>query len=282
MMIFLNCFAAKIHINFTDSTTSVEIDFNELRNIEFCDSTMIFVQGGTFEMGDHYNRGAVDELPVHSVSVSDFYIGRTEITWKEWREVMDTFIGIGNQASDKYPVVNISWYHTLVYCNKRSIMEGFEPCYTIYWETDGYRLPTEAEWEYVARGGIHNTDDYEYSGCHEESDLINYAWYTANSGSYLHPVATKLPNQIGIYDMSGNAGEWCWDTFDPDYYSDCYDIGTIYDPTGPLPGNGWVGSCVLRSGAYLGDSYPCRVSYREILGHVYPYEYCGFRVARKP
>jgi sulfatase modifying factor 1 len=273
---------------------------------------MIFVQGGTFEMGDHYDRGSIEELPVHSVTVSDFYINKTEITWKEWREVMDTFVGIGNQDRDKYPANDMSWYHSLVYCNKRSVMEGFEPCYTIYdstnpddwgriptelsdpntpdwdavvcnWVADGYRLPTEAEWEYAARGGIHNTDDFEYSGCHLETDLTDYAWYTANSGGgYLQKVATKLPNQIGIYDMSGNVEEWCWDTFDPDYYSDCYDLGTVYDPTGPSTGNGWVGTCIPKGGAYVGDSYSCRVSYREVTGHDGSYNYCGFRVVRKP
>ncbi|MDA3885875.1 MAG: SUMF1/EgtB/PvdO family nonheme iron enzyme [Candidatus Delongbacteria bacterium] len=310
LMTFSVCYAGIIHINFNDSIAAVDIDYNELRNIEFCDSSMVFVQGGEFEMGDHYDRGSTLELPVHSVSVSDFYINKTEITWKEWREVMDTFVGIGKIAGDEYPVNDINWYYILVYCNKRSILEGLEPCYTIYssttpedwgriptemddpnipdwdavvcnWEADGYRLPTEAEWEFAARGGVHNTDDLEYSGCHEEADLTNYAWYSANSGNYSHPVATKLPNQLGIYDMSGNVGEWCWDTYDPDYYSDCYDIGTVYDPTGSSD-SGWVGSCILRSGAYSGDSYPCRVSYREILGHIDPYEYCGFRVVRRP
>ncbi|MDA3838366.1 MAG: SUMF1/EgtB/PvdO family nonheme iron enzyme [Candidatus Delongbacteria bacterium] len=298
------CFGGIIHISFSDSTSSVDIDYNELRNIEFCDSSMIFVQGGTFEMGDHYNRGATEELPVHSVSVSDFYITKTEIAWEEWRTIMDNFVGMGEISGDGYPVNNISWYDAIVYCNKRSIMEGLIPCYsilgstnptdwgeipTVYnpdwevaecnWVANGYRLPTEAEWEYAARGGIHNTDDYEYSGCHEETALTNYAWYSANSGNYLHQAGIKSPNQIGIYDMSGNLEELCWDSFNPNYFSDCYNLGTVYDPTGPLDRT-W--GRILKGGDYLGDSYFCRVSYRVILDPVDSSDRYGFRVVRKP
>jgi formylglycine-generating enzyme len=308
MMIFLDCFAAKIHINFNDSTTSVEIDVNELRNIEFCDSSMVFVKGGIFEMGDHYSEGSKSELPVHSVIVSDFYIGKTEVTRKEWREVMDTFVGIGIQEWDDYPVDNINWYYTLVYCNKRSIMEGIEPCYTIYdstnpddwgriptemddpnipdwdavicnWEANGYRLPTEAEWEYAARGGVHYADNFRYSGCHNEADLTEYAWYSANSGNYLHPVGTKIQNQLGIFDMSGNVIENCWDWYGPDYYATCYNIGLVVDPRG----SSYVGyGRINKSGSSIEDPYYCRISYRGTGSPYMRMSFNGLRLVRKP
>ncbi|MBU4486087.1 MAG: formylglycine-generating enzyme family protein [Candidatus Delongbacteria bacterium] len=309
MMIFLNCFAGKIHINFNDSTTSAEIDYSELRNIEFCDSSMVFVHGGSFEMGDHFSEGSKSELPVHSVTVSDFYISKTEVTWKDWRTVMDTFVGIGNQEGDAYPVNNINWYSTLVYCNKKSIMEGLEPCYTIYsstnpddwgevptefddpnipdwdavvcdWEANGYRLPTEAEWEYAARGGVHNVDDYRYSGCHNEIDLKDYAWYSANSDGIPHPVGTKLPNQLNIYNMNGNVSELCWDSFEPDYYSDCNDLGTVDNPTGSTDTT-W--GRITRGGTYyLLGSFYSRISYRCTDSPYMSMPYNGLRLVRKP
>jgi formylglycine-generating enzyme required for sulfatase activity len=219
---------------------------------------MVFVQGGTFEMGDRLGDGETDEIPVHSVTVSDFYIGRYEITQSEWKVYMplpyfEYDYGIG----DNYPIYNESWYDVIVYCNKRSIGEDLTPCYSINgstdpnnwgsiptsqnavwdaaecnWNVDGYRLPTEAEWEYACRGGIYNSNNYRYSG----GEIIDeIGWYFENSGGSTgktFPVGLKKPNQLGIYDMSGNVREWCWDWFWSSYYTICNDIGTVTDPLG--------------------------------------------------
>ena len=164
---------------------------------------MIFVEGGTFQMGS--NNGDSDEKPVHRVTVSDFYIGKYEVTQKEWYEVM------GNNPSRfkgrNLPVEEVSWYDAVEFCNKKSKAEGLTPCYTgsrkntkCNFSANGYRLPTEAEWAYAARGGI-KSKGYKYSGSNTIGDV---AWYISNSGSKTHTVGTKKANELGIYDMTGN------------------------------------------------------------------------------
>ncbi|MDA3886175.1 MAG: SUMF1/EgtB/PvdO family nonheme iron enzyme [Candidatus Delongbacteria bacterium] len=259
---------------------------------------MVFVQGGTFEMGDHFNEGLSHELPVHSVSVSDYYIGSCEVTQSEWVTYMsletDASFGIG----DNYPVYSVSWYEIMVYCNKRSIVEGLTSCYAINsstnpdnwgniptsndlmwnaatcnWGANGYRLPTEAEWEYASRGGIHNADNYHYSG----SDTINdVAWYDLNSGSISHPVGTKVPNQLGIYDMSGNLWELCRDWFGINYYATCDSLGTVEDPYGPSDGS----NPVIRGGYWGFGTSDCRVAYRADFNTFSDVFSVGFRIAR--
>ena len=260
----------------------------------------VFVQGGTFQMGDSFSEGSTDERPVHSVTLNSFYMGKYLVTQKEWTEYMparswSTSYGLG----DSYPAYNVSWYRILVYCNLRSMAEGLTPVYTINdstdpaywgavptssnatwnaaisnWSANGYRLPTEAEWEYAARGGVHHGDNFRYSGCHETSDLTNYAWYSANSGSTSHPVGTKLPNQLGLYDMSGNLLEWCWDWYSSSYYSS----SPSSNPTGPTTGS----NRVLRGGNWYNHAVFCRVANRSSF---YPYGSLfdgGFRLSRTP
>lgn len=293
----LSCFSGQLHINFNNASPTVDIDFNDLDNIEIRPQ-FIFVQGGTFQMGDHYSEGDSYELPVHSVTVSDFNIGTSEVTQGEWATYMPAEDWSSNGTGDDYPAYDVSWYQIIVYCNKRSIAEGKTPCYTISsstdpavwgavptstnstwdavicnWSANGYRLPSEAEWEYAARGGIHNADDYRYSGCHEEIDLINYALYEAWSGGTSYPVGTKLRNQLGIYDMSGNIREWCWD------WHGAYTSNAQSDPTGATSGS----RRILRGGDWFAAADGCRVAYRYD-----PYEpyyidvVIGFRVARTP
>lgn len=263
---------------------------------------VVFVQGGTFQMGDHFAGGYSNELPVHSVTVNDFYIGVTEVTQKEWSDIMGSNPSSGYGVGDTYPVYYITWYSILKYCNLRSIAEGLTPCYTISssndpadwgsvptsfnstwnavicnWSANGYRLPTEAEWEYAARAGIHNADNYHYSG----SDVIDdVAWYESNSGSTTHPVGTKLPNQLGIYDMSGNLCEWCWDWYGSSYYTTCNDLGTVTDPYGPSTGS----TRVLRGGFWGNPATYLRVTYRSPYG--YPNNSMSgtvsFRLSRTP
>ena len=252
---------------------------------------MIFVQGGTFEMGDHYGEGSSDELPAHDVTIDAFFIDEFEVTHTEFIEFLNDFgvssngsyngtelidmddsdcaidyndifyFGGSNYASSTdCPVIEITWYGAVVFCNWKSQQEDLTPCYNLSdWICDfnanGYRLPTEAEWEYAARGGVNWTDDYRYSGCHNVSDLPNYAWISSNSNNQTHPVGTKLPNQLEIHDMSGNVWEWCNDWYDSSYYSS----SPANNPTGPPTGT----SLVLRGGSWhFNVVYYCRVADR--------------------
>lgn len=257
---------------------------------------MVFVQGGTFTMGDHFAEGDSDELPTHSVTLSDFYMGATEVTQAEWTAVMGSNPEGGYGVGDTYPVYYVSWYSIMKYCNLWSISEGLTPCYSIKgstdpavwgevpydyntdwdavicnWSAKGYRLPSEAEWEYAARGGIHNADNYHYSGSGTINDV---AWYDKNNDPYgSKPVGTKAANQLGLYDMSGNLWEWCWDWYGS-YTSD-----SVTNPYGPTTGS----YRVLRGGNFVSSAAYCRVASRGNYGGPYGSNYnIGFRLSRTP
>ena len=173
-------------------------------------------------MGDTAGDGFDNERPVHTVTVSTFYIGKYEVTQGLYESVMGAnpseFKGDNN-----LPVENVTWYNAVSFCNKLSEKEGRQAVYTIDgttvtadWSKNGYRLPTEAEWEYAAKGGNGSPGNYLYAGSNNVDDV---AWYSGNSSNTPHVVGKAKPNGLGIYDMSGNVWEWCWDWYS-DYSSE--------------------------------------------------------------
>ncbi|MDP3115426.1 MAG: bifunctional serine/threonine-protein kinase/formylglycine-generating enzyme family protein, partial [Candidatus Cloacimonadaceae bacterium] len=232
------------------SNNAPSIDPVSVPETEIGDTSMIFVQGDSFKMGS--NDGESVEKPVHQVTVSSFYIGKYEVTQKEWTAVMGS--NPSYWKGDNLPVERVSWYDAIDYCNKRSLKEGLKPCYSIGgntkpsswssgtiacdWTANGYRLPTEAEWEYAARGG-NKSKGYDYSG---SNDINTVAWHYDNSGNKTRDVGTKSANELGIHDMSGNVWEWCWDWYDEEYYGK----SPSSDPRGASSGD----YRVLRGGSW--------------------------------
>ena len=239
----------------------------------------VIVQGGTFQMGDHFNEGTNNELPLHNVTLNSFYMSENEVTQEEYQAIMGNNPAHNYGVGTDYPVYYVSWYDAISYCNAKSIEDGFTPVYSgsgsntvCDWNADGYRLPTEAEWEYASRGGsLGNIDNFRYSGCHEESDLTSYAWYISNnSPAGSKEVRTKSPNQLGLYDMSGNEWEWCWD-----WYGN-YNSNSQINPHGANSGS----YRVKRGGAWNGYSDHCRVAYRTFNTPTYSNQSIGFRICR--
>ena len=217
---------------------------------------MILVQGGTFTMGCTWEQVGdcyADELPVHQVTLSDYYIGKYEVTQVFWRAVMGT--NPSNYNDDNYPVTGVSWDDIQVFLTKLNNLTGMN-----------YRLPTEAEWEYAARGG-NSSSDFKYSG---SNTADNVAWYEDNCYGIPRVVGGKSPNELGIYDMSGNVYEWC-----SDWYGD-YDADTQNDPIGPSSGS----NRVARGGCYTSTERALRVSNRNSGTPGSRYTDVGFRLAR--
>ncbi len=199
---------------------------------------MVYVEGGSFNMGATTEQGSEaesDEKPVHSVTLSDYYIGRCEVTQELWEAVMGSNPSYFKGAQK--PVESVSWNDCQEFVSRLNSLTGRT-----------FRLPTEAEWEYAARGG-NKSLHYKYSG---SGNIGNVAWYFDNSGSSTHAVGTRTANELGIYDMSGNVREWC-----SDWYGD-YSAGAQTNPQGPSSGS----RRVLRGGSWFSDAGCCQVSYR--------------------
>ncbi len=217
---------------------------------------MVKVFGGTFQMGATEEQGSDaydDEKPVHSVTLSDYWIGETEVTQALWQAVMGSnpsyFTG-----DSQLPVENVSWNDCQTFIQTLNELTGMS-----------FRLPTEAEWEFAARGG-NSSQGNKYAGSNTIGDV---AWYTSNSGSKPHPVATKSPNELGLYDMSGNVWEWC-----QDWYGS-YSSSAQTDPVGPSSGS----NRVERGGSWNNNARVCRVAFRRSSTPSIRLNYLGLRLA---
>lgn len=237
----------------------------------------VLVKAGSFIMGS--SEGHKDERPEHEVKITrDFYMSKYEVTFEEYdRFCEDT----GRDKPDDEgwgrgdrPVIYVSWFDTLAYCNWRSEQEGLEKCYVetndgyeCRFTANGYRLPTEAEWEFAAsnRG---RKPDYIYAG---SDNLKEVAWFFINSRK-THPVGELKPNKLGLYDMSGNVREFCWDW----YAMDFYEMSPVGDPTGPLSGQ----YRVQRGGSWDYNQDDCRIANRAFEFPAFTFNHIGFRVVR--
>ncbi|MCM1531612.1 MAG: formylglycine-generating enzyme family protein [Bacteroides sp.] len=231
---------------------------------------MVYVEGGRFQMGATAEQGddvVDDEKPVRTVRLDSYYIGKHEVTQAQWISVMGTTLAQQKDKAnfekplvgegDNYPMYYVSWNDAQKFCEMLSEKTGKK-----------YVLPTEAQWEYAARGGK-KSKGYKYAGGNTISEV---AWYYENSKEKTHEVGTKKANELGIYDMSGNVWEWC-----SDWYGS-YDRAGTDNPTGPKNGT----SRVKRGGSWYFDVSGCRVSERSCGYSVWQNDFFGFRVAMIP
>ncbi|MGA2032466.1 MAG: formylglycine-generating enzyme family protein [Thermoguttaceae bacterium] len=229
-----------------------------------------------------WRRANADEAPEHKVSISPLLMDKYPVTHEMFAQA---------QLSDpsrwhdnpKKPVERVRWRDAKNYCNERSLLEGLRPCYdekSPDWPCDysagGYRLPTEAEWEYAARGGAEGP--YEFGPV---QNLRQYGWYAENSERKTHPVGQKKPTGWGLHDMYGNVSQWCEDVYSPSYYQS----SPAADPRGP-PSAGRGAKRVLRGGNWKSSAEACRATYRqgERTGDsdaCFNTDYCGFRCVRR-
>ncbi len=216
------------------------------------------VRGGTFEMGCTYfkNQCSSDETPVHPVTIGSYYIGKTEVTQKQWRAVMGSVPDV-HFSCDDCPVERVSWDDALLFIEKLNTLSSGK-----------YRLPTEAEWEYAAKGGHQSLDRYNYAG---GFDPLQVSWFEKNSGNKTHPVGKLQPNELGLYDMSGNVSEWCSDEFR--VYSGNRDVSLLSTNDGDTRVN--------RGGSWNDKLSYCRVSNRSNLKPDSRFDTLGFRLVRE-
>ena len=240
----------------TSSQTSLTTSY-DIPSIE-----MVYVAGGSFTMGATREQKAdanSDEKPAHKVSLLSYYIGKYEVTQAQWRAVMGS--NPSHFTGDNNPVECVSWDKVQEFITRLNAMTGKK-----------FRLPTEAEWEYAARGG-YNSQGYKYSGSNNINDV---AWYENNSNESTHPVGQKLPNELGIYDMSGNVWELCQDW--KAYFSKQWQ----FDPVGPSHGSYLDPGRVCRGGSWNDNDWNHRVSRRHELSPDKRYTNFGFRLACSP
>ena len=230
------------HSGSTSSTTGLSAELNKLIN------NMVYVSGGTFIMGGDESS---DQTPTHSVTLSSYYICKYEVTQALWRAVMGS--NPSKFKGDNLPVEQVSWNDCQTFINRLNNYTG-----------RNFRLPTEAEWEFAARGGNYSRH-YKYSGSNYISDV---AWYCDNSGNRTHPVGTKQANELGLYDMSGNVWEWCSDRYGS------YSSYSQSNPTGATSGFGRV----ERGGNWCGLARYCCSSHRSYYAPGNSFDDLGLRL----
>ena len=242
--------------------TIIELLSNDIdNNIEIGGHqiNMVLVSGGTFAMGATPEQGlysSFDERPSIKVSLDDFYLLDSFVTQDLWESVMGK--NDSHFKGEKLPVERVSWFECFDFVNRLKIITGIE-----------FRLPTEAEWEYAARGGCTSIQN-RYSGT-DDDNIEEYLWYKDNSGLRTHNAKLKKPNKLGLYDMSGNISEWC-----NDWYFNSYSTsGITANPQGPSDGV----AKVYRGGSYADSAINCRVSKRFCMNPHYKNKLVGFRIA---
>jgi formylglycine-generating enzyme required for sulfatase activity len=246
--------------------------------------SMVALPAGSFLMGHDYaagnagdpvNRYYPDEQPVHRVTLSAFQIGATEITQAQYRKIMNA--NPSSVTGDDLPVTGVSGNDAVKFCNLMSNAAGFEPCYDektgkCDFSKNGFRLPTEAEWEYACRAG---TRSHFHTG-NTLKDLDRAGWYLDNSGGKPHPVAKKAPNARGLFDMHGNVWEFCYDGFDETYSSGNYSAKPADNPAWDKTFN----LRITRGGGFFSEAAHCRSAVRGNFWTGGGNRYTGFRVAR--
>ncbi len=241
---------------------------------------MILVKAGSFQMGNTRgdSEGWDNEKPIHTVKLTyDYYIGKYEVTFNEYDAYCEE-TGLTKKRDKGWgrgarPVIYVNWSDAVAYCNWLSEKEGLAKAYdgegnlldktgkptTDITKVQGYRLPTEAEWEYAARGGHNGTEDFKYAGSNTFDDV---AWckpmFGEDTSKSTVEVGQKAPNELGLYDMSGNVWEWCYDYWDGNYYAQ----GDKQNPIGPESPTTKAGYRVSRGGAWYFQDLYCRVSNR--------------------
>ena len=263
---------------------------------------MVYIPAGVFQMGDNFNEGNASELPVHNVTLNAFFMDRTEVAKELWQSVQSWALGnsysiaVGIYVGTAHPLQTVTWYDMVKWCNARSEKEGLTPCYytddaqtliyrtgsanisnvQVKWSANGYRLPTEAEWEKAARGGAMGLR-YPWG------DTVNgsQANYSSNLGTnpvgYYNgtqtPPGVDMANGYRLYDMAGNVAEWCWDWYGSAYYGDA---AANNNPRGPATGT----NRVLRGGAWVSTTSYLRCASRSYVPPSYADSIYGFRCVR--